>query len=244
MLWALALSVLAAAPDGAALETFFREFHSKRSAIESMVASYRQEIITPDGTEVLTGTLIFAKPRRIVFRYDDPSDVLIIDDQDVYEYWTEIEQVNIYSLDDEPQAEALFLGFENNLDRLARVFDIELGAADEGHCGTKVLTLRPKGEETDRPLFERVRLFLRASDHLPCEILLVNSAESQVRYRFDDFKVNRPVDADLTRLAVPEGWKIVEADMPVQTVGPEGTTLPESPVPGQKTEEVSAAEAP
>jgi outer membrane lipoprotein-sorting protein len=217
------------ATDLPELESFLAEFSAKRTGLASMQATFQQEIITPDGTEKLSGALLFAKPRRIVFRYDDPADALLIDGYTIYEFWTDIEQVNVQSLADEPQAEALYLGFDSDLKRLQEAYDLSLETVEGEGCGNRVLTLRPKpSEDGTPPLFERVRLFLRPEDLLPCKILIVNNAESRVQYQLADIAVNAPLEPAHTQLQIPAGWSIVEADMPVVKAGELGLKIPKA----------------
>lgn len=232
----------AVAPQPAATESafdaFFAEFARKRDGIESLTAAFSQENTTAGDVVYSGGTVVYQKPRRIVFRYEmpDPGTTYLIDGRKAYEYEPDAKQLQIYSLEDSPRAEVFFLGFSDNTRALRQGYDValfELTAADRHGAvpmASQGIVIRPKagpGEE-DEVSFREVRLYLREQDYLPARIHIVNDEESEVSIELSEFHVNEKLDPARTRIAVPEGAKVIEDDVPVEVVGPGGKQVPEA----------------
>jgi outer membrane lipoprotein-sorting protein len=219
------------------LDAFFAEFAGKRDGIAALTARFHQENVTPDETSPSSGSIVYAKPRRIVFRYDDPQETYLIDGLRVYHYDAGYEQVQIFDLEDDPQAEALFLGFDQDAKRLKRAYTVSLSDPEKPNCGSRGLELAPKKKEQtsdahdETPLFNRVWLTLRDADFLPCYIHVFNDDESEVRIEVSDVQVQSNLDPALTQLNLPEGTRIIENEKLVETVGPGGKRIPEPVLP-------------
>ena len=213
------------AQDDDTFDAFFEEFAKRRDAVKTFQASFTQRSITEDEELISTGTVIYSNPRRLIFRYTEPDQVYMLDGERAYEYDAELEQLQIFDLEDSPQAEAFYLGFENNLDRLREGFDLRL-LVDEV-SGGYAIELRPKPDD-DETFFQRVTLHLRAGDSLPREIHIINDEESEVYISLSDAVVNGDVDPDALRIFLPEGTDIIENDEYIERVGPEGKRVPET----------------
>lgn len=224
-----------ASPGETSVAAFLAEFAEKRSHIQGLTARFLQENVTPDETTPSTGEIVYVKPRRILFRYADPPVAYLIDGLRVYAYDAELEQVQIYDLGDDPQAEALFMGFDSDTARLKQAYDISLSEPEKTDCGKQGLVLTPKelpeaqDSEPVSPLFNKVRLTLRDEDYLPCFIHVFNDDDSEVRISVSGIVVNPALDPKQVQLAVPEGTRIVENEERVKIVGPGGLHLPEDP---------------
>jgi outer membrane lipoprotein-sorting protein len=235
-IWVLwILPFLAAAGDGSTngtLEAFLDDFSERRAAVENVQAIFIQEEISPDDAVRSEGTLVFVQPRRILFRYADPEIAYLVDGLRVYEYDAEFEQVQAFDLENDPEADALFLGFGGNPDRLREAYDLSLVPALPESCGVQVLTLRPKLDMDDddgmASLFEEARITLGGDDLLPCRIEIINSAESRIEITIVEYRVNKPIESGSDRLELPEGTRIIEDDALTETVGSEGAVLPRS----------------
>lgn len=229
MLIAAVLSVLSVIPE-IPLDGFLEEMVAARDQIEVLQADYVQVNRTDDDEFETTGVLLYAKPRRIVFRNDEA--VLLVDNLRIYDYEEELQQLQIWDQEDDPRAEALFLGFDSDLGRLKEAYELELfdaGDEEDAFVGL-LLTPKPAGQDED-PFFKRVRLYLRAGDYLPVKIQVINEDLTQVITVLKNIVINEPVAAELTQIVLPGGVKIVENDVPVATSPPDGMTLPEAIVP-------------
>lgn len=218
-----------AAPDGPpSFDAFFKEFAKKRDGIQVLEARFTQETVSPEETIEAGGSIVYVKPRRIVFRYDQPKEgpAYLIQDGKAYEFEADIRQLQIYDLQDSPQTEVFFLGFDQNTASLREHYDVSVFDSDDKPNGSKGILIRPKGKEEEFGRFREVRLFLRDQDYLPYRIHIVNDDESKVHIAVSDIVVNGKLDLAKTQIALPAGTKIIENDALVETVGPGGKTVP------------------
>jgi outer membrane lipoprotein-sorting protein len=229
MIALLSLVVMSAAQPLPPLDEFMKDFDRKRGSIQSVRADFRQENITADESEVVTGTLFYGNPRRILFRYTKPALTYVFDDLRVYEYDAESEQVQSHDLSDDPQTEALFVGFGESPDRLREAYNIELFRPDVSECGAIGMVLKPKGPE-EEAAFKEIRLYLREEDYLPCRVQIQNDEESSVLIDVTQYRVNEPYKPEDTQVQVAEGTEIFQNDQYVETAGPGGMWLPEEPL--------------
>ncbi len=221
-----------AAADSAPLDpvdVFFAEFADKRAHIQVLEATFERKNITPDETFATKGKLLYAKPRRIILRHDDTEvPDLMLDAERIFEHDRDMEQLEIHHLRGDVSVEALFVGFEAETNRLREAYDVELFDPVEEEGAAKGLVLRPKkreGEE-EAALFERVRLFLRKGDYLPCRIVIVNDSDSRTDTRITNFIVNHKIDPKTTQIFLKEGTVIIEDEESVDTAPPGGLRLP------------------
>ena len=221
------------AGDPDPVESFFREFAAKRDGIRTLEAQFVQTNFSVDEETTVKGRIVYVKPRRIVFRYDDPEMAHLVDGLRMYEYDADLKQVLIYELEDAPQTEALFMSFDDDTKRLREAYDVALFDPDEKDL--RGLMLTPKPKESEEPLFEHARLFLRGEDLLPRRIEIQNDAESRVVIEVKDIKANAPLQAEQAQVLVPEGTTVVQDDRLLETVGPGGKLLP-LPEPDARTE--------
>lgn len=246
--------IVTAAPE-LDLEAFFKVFDERRAGVHALSADFVQENVTPDETSEATGAILYARPRRIIFRYDSEESpyALLLDGLRVYEYEADLGELKVVDLEDDPQMEALFLGFETDVERLREAYDIStFDPADEPGAAFG-LVLRPRMNEEDaaeegaEPLFERVRLWLRDKDYLPIKIQIVNDRETQSVMRIENLEVNPALTPEMTQLEIAPDTKIIENEEFVETVGAEGAHVPEAllPPPADPAAPVeSATEAP
>ncbi len=245
------LAIAAAAETVDPVDAFFAEFAEKRSHIHQLEAQFAQDNFVPDHRSRAIGRLTYASPRRIMFRYADPPVTYFVDGMIVYEYDEETEQMRILDLSEEPEAEALFLGFQDNVERLRTAYDTTLfdpdeigekeldlmdrGAFDGGFRGLELCPkpAEPSGEEEAEAsihLFERVRLFLRVKDLLPVYIHVVTDEDAEMMLHVTQFKINDAADLDDMHIDLPEGTKVIQGDAMLEKVGPEGKRVPAAAV--------------
>lgn len=238
MRWFAALLMATAVSAGAEdleTETFFEDFVAQRQHVAVLEARYMQRTVTPDEQLTAGGSILYVNPRRILFRYDEPELTYLIDEQRVFEYDADLAQVQVIGLGDNPQTEALFLGFESNLDRLEEAYEVAYFSPGEDECGDHGLRLRPL-DPTDA-YFEEVWIFLDGEDYVPCNIHVVNEDGSHVLIEISDYQVNVEIDPQETQIWVPEGTSIVPREGPIERAGPEGAWLPEPRYPHTPTQE-------
>lgn len=219
---------IAAAGETPSFDAFFQDFAKKRDGIFALEARFSQETVSPEETITTGGSIVYVKPKRIIFRYDTPKTgpTYLIQDGKAYEFETDIKQLQVYDLENNPQTEVFFLGFDQSTDSLRENYDVSVFDAPDKARGSKGILIRPKkkGEETGR--FNEVRLFLRNEDYLPYRIQIDNDDDSKVDIVISDLAVNGKLEISKTQIALPEGTKIIEDDQFVETVGAEGKTVP------------------
>ncbi|MBI4560194.1 MAG: outer membrane lipoprotein carrier protein LolA [Candidatus Hydrogenedentes bacterium] len=239
----LLLATLSAGETDQAFDQFFTDFAQKRDAIEILEARFSQASVSPDETVHTGGHIVYARPKRILFNYEDQETVFLVEGAKVYIYEAKLQQLQIHQLGDDPQTHALFLGFDNDTKALKAAYEIELGESKEESCGTKQLTLRPKRRDAGSDYFEKALLYLRDGDYLPCRVHIVNDAESNTDIRIIEYKLNKEADRSKLRLQVPEGTDIIENDQFVEKVGPGGKTFP-SDAPAKPAPDVKPSDSP
>jgi outer membrane lipoprotein-sorting protein len=212
MFWAAALiSVTAAAGQTQTPESFFKEFSARRDAIDSLQARYVQTTITPDETIVSEGTLTYARPKRLIFRYQEPPLEYMIDGLRVYEFDPDIEQIQIYELEDRPESEAYYLGFETDSARLMEAYDVRIVPSDDPDRHALGIEFTPKPpDDEEEPFFVRVAIQLRKGDLLPSTILIVNDEDSSTSFSITDYAMNNKLPETASHIWVPEGTTIVD----------------------------------
>ena len=228
----------AAAQTSQAPDEFFTEFTKQRDAIETLRADFVQTTITPDETTISKGTLIYTRPKRLLFRYTDPPLVYMIDSLRVYEYDPGISQIEIMELEDRPESEAFYLGFESNVDRLQEAYEIHVLPPDDPEIFALAVEFVPKlSGDGEEPYFQRVRLQLRKKDYLPAEILIVNDEESQTSFSVTNFAANEKLPEDLSHIRVPEGTAIIENDESLDDAPAGGLLFPRESPPKVESED-------
>ena len=226
--WLIALAFLAnAEAEEVPVAEFFATFAERRNAIDLIEATFVQTTVTPDEIIVSEGRIVYVRPKRLIFRYDDPQPlVYMIDALRAYEYDPELEQIQIFDLEDRPESEAFYLGFENNVERLQEAYNVRLLPASDPSRYAIALEFKPKTDDENEAYFKKVTLQLRRGDFLPAEIYIVNDEESHVEFRISDFTTNGQPDPEKTHITLPEGTVIIDNDRYAGTVGPEGLRLP------------------
>jgi len=213
-------------------DAFFEDFAAKRNGIRTLEARFEQQSVVPEETLVSKGSLLYVKPRRMLFRYEAPDPTYLIDGTKAYQYEADLQQVQSYDLEDNPQTSVFFLGFDDDTSRLREGYQIELFTPDDGVESAKGIRLHPKTKESEEAYFQTIELCLRAEDLLPYRIHIVNDEESQVTIRVSDFVVNQPLEANADRIFLPAGTSIIEDDRLDRTAGEEGAYVPEKTLVG------------
>lgn len=206
----IGLSAFAAGSDPD-FEAFFEEFTAKRAEVNSLEATFKQTNINPNETYESTGAIQYAQPRQLLFSYNEPDRQEILFNADrLYEYDVELAQLVVRDIADLQEVETLFLAFENNPERLRALYKVAVAFPPEDRekgCNGRVIILTPNVEEDEPALFQRVELFLRDEDYLPCRVYVVNDNDSEFYIDIDygtigggsqDVTLNFELDKDVT----------------------------------------------
>ena len=208
-------------------ETFMKEYQAKRQDLRVLEAHYVERTIYPDETFETEGELLYAKPRRLVRRTADRSSTVLIDDQQLYNYEPAIKQLEIYDLGGDPSAEALFLGFEANLERVQEAYDVRMVEQGADPRGKKGLLLTPKAENLKESMFQEVTILLEDKTLLPFHIDIKTDDDSRLIYEVKNYVLNGTPDLSETQIILPEGTKIIRGEEFESTVGPGGKMVPD-----------------
>ncbi|MFP6583731.1 MAG: outer membrane lipoprotein carrier protein LolA [Candidatus Hydrogenedentota bacterium] len=212
------------APDAV---TLLQQYSSERDTLTTMQARFTQWIFTPEEDLKSEGTVTFASPKRIIFRYDDPPLAYMIDDTHAYEYDEELEQIIIYDIEGQPEAEAFFLGMQSDISDIRDAYEVSILPEEPGEADFLHVQLIPHPDEELEPLFLSVTLKMRKSDFLPARILIRNDDDSRVEFTLTDFITNEVLPDDRTHIFVPERTDIVINDIALEPAGAEGRYFPE-----------------
>jgi outer membrane lipoprotein-sorting protein len=223
-----ALAAACTAAPATDVDAFFKEFSAKRDGVVALDAAFTQKTMLPDEELTTKGSLTFIKPRRIIFHTDDPERTTLVDDRNGYEYDPEIKQLQIFDIEDNPQADIFFLGFNSNTEILRKAYDLTLFDITDDPRGKHGIRIKPKADSKEEAYFIEVNLYLRDEDYLPYRIHIRNDEESQVFIEVEAIdKAFRPTP-QLTQIFLPQDTKVVENDRVVETVGPGGKRMPDA----------------
>ena len=211
------------------LDVFFKTFETKRAHVRSFEAAFKQRVRTEGEDDLIcSGDILYAKPRRLIFRFKEQAVAYLIDERFAYQYDKANEQLQVMRLSDSPDSEGLFLGFEHDTQKLRKAYAVSLfDTFDEPDSQGLLLKPRQGGEDA---VFQEAHLYLRAKDFLPYRILIINDEDSRVTYTLDTIKVNKLSDPAKTQIQVPENTVVVKDGRYSETVGPGGLAVPEHPV--------------
>lgn len=208
-------------------DAFFEQFAEKRAGIQTLKADFVETSIVPDDVFESEGRLVFAKPRRIVRRTIQPFETtFLVDRETAYQYEPEVAQLVVADLEEDPQAEIIFLGFQSDATSMREAFDITLFTVSDDMRGTRGLRLIPKAAEADR-LFQEVRLYLRDEDYLPYRVEIDTDESSRMILEVNNLEVNPKLEPEETQLALPEGTRIIQNDAVLEIVGDGGRKIPQ-----------------
>lgn len=216
----LAMSAAAqdAVTDDARLDAFLAEFTQKREAIEALTADFAQENII-DGelwSDVpALGTVTYAKPKRILFMYQDTGNAFLIDNLKIYDYDPGHEQLRVVQLEDRPEVEALFLGFSEDFAEVRDAYTMRFFDTGDASVG---LELTPKASQSvdDERGFDRARLWLRPDDFLPTRVEVTLTENSINVYYLSEYEIHESLPPARVQITVPAGTVMVQGDMMVE----------------------------
>lgn len=227
----LIAALLPSAPEAPPeFDVFFEQFAEKRAGIQILEANIREDTIQYGDTTTRNGRLIFGKPRRILFRYDGDEPAMMIDDRRVYEFDPLVEQLQIYDIEDGPEASIFFLGFDSDPEALREAYDVRLFTvqSEEARRGIEI---RPFKENINEAPFVEVTIYLRESDYLPHRIDIEFDGDTRMVTEFSNYRINHAIDPAETQLRIPAGTRIIENnEVTVRAVPGGGLLMPPTPL--------------
>lgn len=225
-LCAAVTAVLAAPPDAA---TLFERLQEARADVEVVEAKFTETSTLPDEVLTTSGSLLYARPRRIIYRTKDPERTTLAEREFGYEYEPDLKQLIIYDLRDQPQVDAFFLGFHDDLRALREAYTVSTFATPDKQAGNVGVRLKPKAEEAADAFFLKARIFLREKDLLPYRIHVQNETNTFTTIDIDQESVviNGNPPPERTQIFLPEGTDIIRKGEPWRTVSEGGEHLPD-----------------
>ncbi len=209
-------------------DAFFAEFAAKRAGIVVLQADYLQQDISPDETLLSLGALIYAKPRRILFRKKDSGDTILVDGRVLYSYEPGLKQLEINDLGDARNTDIFFFGFDGDTELLRESYDVALFERDGDPRGKRGLRIRPKGLSPGEAPFQEINIYLRDDDYLPYLIHITHDAYTQTSIEMSNYAINKQPKSGQTQIEVAEGTKIIENNRVIAASAPAGMRLPEA----------------
>ena len=226
----LGIAVLTAPEElSPALDAFLDELAQRRAGIQTVRAVYQEENFLPDETFTTAGKILYIKPGRIVRHTQDPRSTILVDRRTGYLYEPDLAQLQIFQIEEDPQSDVLFFGFDEDARRLLEAYDLRLLQRD----GQRGLLITPKFNPYRDPLFEELSILFAGEYLLPASIEVVNDDGSKTVYRVSDYAVNIPLDPAESQIQLAEGTTIIENNQLREKVGSGGMQVPEPLVPGE-----------
>lgn len=222
----LALTSLGQQPLPDAQEVL-RLLGEHRTELTTMQATFKQITMTEEDDTTSTGTIVYVKPKRIIFRYDDPPVEYMIDKKHAYEYDAELEQIMIFNIEGRPEAEAFFLGLESDTELLKKSYTIKALAPENPERDAVALQLLPIPKEDIEPIFAKITLQLRKNDYLPTKIDIINNETSSVIFTITNFKLNESLPKNRSHIFTPDLTDLVLNDEVLDAVGEAGAFFPD-----------------
>lgn len=223
---ALLILMAAIAAEPPEFDAFFKEFAAKRAAIQVLEAEIVERTSQYEEVTSRNGRVVFGKPRRIVFRYSDADPVMLIDDRRVYEFDPEEEQLQIYDIEDSPEASIFFLGFDDDPGALREAYDVRLFTV-QNKQGSQGIAIKPFKENIENAPFQEVSIYLRDSDFLPFRIHITFDDETWMVTEFSNYKVNQGLEPAETQIRVPAGTRVIEnGEVVIRSVPDGGVLMP------------------
>ena len=225
-------------------DQFFTEFTKARLGVQCLQARFEQTNTSGQDVVRANGTIVYVKPRRILFRYEsaEQNAIYLLDNRKVFEYEPDVRQVQIYDMDDNEKTEIFFLGFDNNTESLRKNYDVSVVEPANKEAGSRALVIHPKvkpvegkptdpadpkaGKEKESGGFREVMILLRDKDYVPVAIQIINQDDSEVLILMKDIVLRDKADLSLATIALPEGTKIFENDEKKEVVGAGSKIVP------------------
>jgi outer membrane lipoprotein-sorting protein len=215
-----------------------RLLSERRASLTTLQAEFSQLTISSDEDIVSCGTLTYAKPKRIIFRYAEPPIEYMIDEDYAYEYDAELEQILIFDIEGRTEVEAFFLGLESNIDVLKESYTIKVLTPLNTERDAVAIELVPIPKEDEEAVFEKITLQLRKEDYLPVQIDIINSESSSINFTIKNFTLNKELPKEISHVFVPKLTDVILNDEPIEVTDAKGAYFPDNDRLGLPTKSV------
>jgi outer membrane lipoprotein-sorting protein len=222
----LAMAALSAAPD---VDALFAQIAEKRAGLEVLEADFVEVSELPGDVLSTEGSLLYAKPRRIVYRTEEPSRITLVERDMGYEYEPELKQLVMYDLAEFPQIDAFFLGFHEDLPALREAYVVDTFTVLNEPSGSVGIRLKPKDDEEGDAFFLEASIFLRDTDLLPYRIIIDNEEDTRtvININQDSLRINHQPGPERTVITVAPGTTIVRNNEVMRIVEDMPEVLPD-----------------
>ncbi len=198
----LAVSAFAADP---ALDTVLKGVETRYNKAKTLQVQF-QEDYTPPGRpkRTETGTLKLRKPGRMRWDYDQPKGKLFISDgKNLYLYTpseNRAEKMKLQASEDMRAPLAFLLGKLNFEKEFRNVKAVPEGADQR-------ISAEPK---SDNLPYSSVEFVVAPDEHIKM-VKVIGFDHSVIEFRFDQEKMDPPLDDKLFKFELPKGAQLVEA---------------------------------
>lgn len=197
--------------NGDPTDDFLRDFENQRGKVTSYSARFVQKktLALFDESKISSGSVLYKAPRQMLWKYEAPDKTQMrIDEESVAFFFPDLEQIEIYALEQSQGASYFFFAFEASADELKEKFDItvDTAAADTANR----VRLVPKGVPLTSQLND-LTLWLRETDFLPQKILINELSGDSTEIELSGINANEPIDDDELKFNAPEGTEIIRA---------------------------------
>jgi outer membrane lipoprotein carrier protein len=202
---AIALLAVSAFAADAALETLLKGVESRYNKAKTLEVLFHEDYTPPSRPRRSeSGRLLLRKPGRMRWEYDQPKGKLFVGDGKYLWLYTpdenKAERMKMQESDDMRAPLAFLLG-KLNFEKEFRNVQAKPEGPDQR------ITAEPK---TDNLPYSNVE-FLVAPDHHIKMVKVIGFDRSIIEFRFEQEKVDPPLDDKLFKFQVPKGATVVEA---------------------------------
>ncbi len=197
--------------NGNPTDDFLRDFEKQRKIVTSYSARFVQKktLALFDEEKISSGSVLYKAPRQMLWKYEVPDKTQMrIDEESVSFFFPDLEQIEVYTLEQSQGASYFFFAFEAAADELKENFDITVDAetADTVNC----VRLVPKADPLASQL-NGITLWLRKTDFLPQKIRINELSGDSTEIELSDIRANEPIADNELKFNAPEGTEIIRA---------------------------------
>lgn len=174
----------------------------------SFTSDFKQEfyVKSHDIKKQSKGKVIFAKPGKMYWYYDDPKDNRVVSDGSILKVYEAANKQMFEQAVDKSQYPAA-LAFLVGGGKLDQIFNFDLyDGKDMNFPGGQVLVGTPK---QPTPAYTKVLFYIDAQTKQARRVLIVDAQGNRNRFDFDNPHVNEPVNEDQFKFTPPQGTQII-----------------------------------
>jgi outer membrane lipoprotein carrier protein len=203
----IVVMILCLAPLTGSAEEISSHIQKQYQNLESFSSSFVQRLTNAatKEVEVRSGTITFAKPRKIRWETTEPEKELLLVGQDVvWDYFPEEQVAYKYAVEQVLQSKTMlrFISGEANLEE---DFVIENQGDDNGLTKLKLI---PKEPETNLVL---AYIWVRPATHMLGKVLIVDFFGNGNELELSNMVMNSPLPLDVFTFTPPQGVQVEDA---------------------------------